>query len=172
MDKGTAFAGFAALYDGTGNSAATVAITVRCHITVDYELVKRVQMMGDRPHHGTPIGRLPELWPFDMLKRKVVAEAERFVKQIATQGYEATQPVTTMQLWGPYTEKVGAPHDWIPEAGNHLIPEHLRRKATTVWGYRGDELSPHKGCAFFILGHFTRAAVLGRVDEQTGVLIV
>lgn len=168
----SALEGFAALYDGTGNSDAVVPMRLSCHVTLPYELVRDVQMAGDRPHRGTPIGRLLELWPFDALKRRIKAEAERFISQVATQGYLALEPAESMALWGPYTEKVGKPHDWVPEDGNHTIPKHERKTATTAWGYRVDELSVDKGVAFLINGRFTRKASLGSVCEETGVLIV
>lgn len=170
--KGSALEGFTALYDGTGNSDATVSMRLTCHVTLDYELVKHLQMAGDKPHRGTPIGQMRELWPFDALKRRVTSEAERFISQVRSQGYIAAEPAESMVLWGPYTEKVGQPEDWVPEAGNHTIPEHERKTATKAWGYRGDELSVDKGVAFLINGRFTRKASLGSVSEENGVLIV
>ena len=172
MDKGSALDGFAALYDGTGNSAATILETVTTKCVLEYELVRLCQVKGDRPHKGTPLGRFPELWPFDLLKRPLVEHAQEFVRQIAGQGFSPLTTVDQFQVWGPYTEKVGEPHDWIPEEGNHLIPRHERKTATTAWGYRGDELNVEKGCAFLIQGKFTRAARHGHISEETGRILV
>ena len=173
MDKGSALEGFAALYDGTGNSETYAPCDITCHMTLEYELVRKCQIAGDRPHKGSPLGKLPELYPFDMLKRQVVAEAQRFVSQVLSQGYEALEPVYTMRLWGPYTEKVGQPRDWVPEEGNHTIQPHDRAIATTAWGYQSeDELDVSKGVAFLLQGKFQRRASLGHIDEGTGVILV
>lgn len=172
MSKGSAFDGFNVLYDGTGNSDATVATRIVCHATVDAELVELVQRYGFKAHRGTPLGRLPELWPFDLIKRPLIAEAQRFIDQIKTQGYSALSGPHSFQVWGPYTEKVGEPVDFYPEAGNHLIPKHEQQVATRAFGYKGDEFDFRKGCAFLIRGEFTKKASLGRVDEQTGVILV
>ena len=172
MPKGSSRDGFTALYDSTGNSASTVQQDICCHAVVEYELVRKCQVAGMKPSKGTPLGKLPELWPFDVIKRQLMAEAYRFVSQIATQGYIPESPVYSFRLWGPYTEKVGTPRDWTPEADNPFIPVGEKRKVTTAWGYQGDELNIEKGCAFLIQGSFLRKASLGRVEEETGVLIV
>lgn len=160
------------LYDGTGNAEATVAEAVQTKCVLDYELVERVHNAGGRPYKGLPLGTLPELWPFDMLKRPLVAHAEEFVRQIGLQGYRPVTNVEQFVVWGPYMEKVGELREWVPEAGNHLIPKHAQRTAQRVWGYRGDEFDWHKGCAFLIQGEFTRHARHGHVDEQTGSILV
>lgn len=172
MKKGSALEGFSVLYDGTGNSDATVASKVTCHAVIDAELVQLVQRYGFKAHRGTPLGKLPELWPFDLIRRPLLAEAQRFIDQIATQGYVAMSGPHAFRLWGPYTEKVGAPQTWTPEAGNDFIPKHEQREAVKAFGYRGDEFDFRKGCAFLIQGEFTRKANLGHVDETTGVLLV
>lgn len=158
MNKGSSLDGFAALYDGTGNSSAVLRQDITTKVVVDYELVQRCQAYGDKPHKGTPLGLFPELWPFDMLKRLLVEQAHKFVRQIALTGFVAVGDVYSFRLWGPYTEKVGAPQTWTPEAGNHTIPKHQQRTAQKVWGFRGDELNFDKGCVFLIQGTFDRAA--------------
>lgn len=174
-NKGSALQGFSALYDGTGNSVATVPVNLSCHITLEYELVRKCQMAGDRPHRGTPIGKMLSLYPFDLLKRRLLQEAEVFRGHMVKQGYEPAQATTEFELWGPYMEKVDTQRlheEWIPEEGNHVIPAAYRAKAQRAWGYRGDELRIDKGVAFFIRGAFLASGRNGVMDEQTGVLIV
>ena len=169
-DRGSALQGFAALYDGTGNSSATIFETVATKCVLDYELVQTVQNHGGRPLKSEPLGKLPELWPFDLLKRPLLEHAEEFVRQIGKQGFEPLTNVHQFLVSGPFSEKIGEPRQWTPEAGNHLIPHP--RQAERVWGYRGDEFDWHKGCAFLISGVFSRNARHGFVDEQTGKVIV
>jgi len=169
-DKGSAFEGFAALYDGTGNSDLTVVETVGTKCVLDYELVQAVHNAGGRPFKSEPLGKLSELWPFDALKRPLLKHAEEFVRQIGTQGFQPLSNVHQFLVSGPFSEKVGEMQQWTPEAGNHLIPHP--RQAQTVWGYRGDEFDWHKGCAFLITGRFTRHARYGHVDEWTGMVFV
>ena len=171
-DRGTALDGFIALYDGTGNSETTLHESITTKVVVDYELVCLCQEHGDRPHKAAPLGKFSELYPFDMLKRPLVAHAEEFVRQIKGKGYEPVTSIYEFQVWGPYTEKVGALGEWTPEEGNHTIPRQQRRKAARAWGYQGDELSFELGCAFLIQGHFTRHARYGHIDEQSGVILV
>ena len=90
-------------------------------------------------------------------------------------GETACEPLTSIyefQVWGPYMEKVGEPKTYLPEEGNHLIPTWAQRKAHRVWGYAGDEFNWEKGCAFIIVGEFTRAAKHGSVSEETGGMAV
>lgn len=171
-DRGSALDGFSALYDGTGNASAVVdqRITTRC--VLDYELVKTVQMAGDSPHKGTPLGTISRLWPVEMLRNALLAHAEEFVRQIKAQGYEALSSVYEFRVFGPYTEKVGQPSDYVPEADNPFIPKQDKQTASKVWGYRGDELDVNKGVAFLIQGHFTRHARHGKVEERSGLLLV
>ena len=171
-DHGSALDGFFALYDGTGNSGVTIAEPVTTKCVVDYELVLDCQTAGDRTHNGTPLGKFPELWPFDMLKRPLVRHAEEFVRQVRRHGFEPLTSVYEFKVWGPYTEKVGEMREWVPEEGNHLIPKEQRRTAQKVWGYRGDEFNLEKGCAFLIQGNFTRATNRGHVGEEDGVIYV
>ena len=173
LDRGTALQGFFAHYDGTGNSEATLAERITTKCVLDYELVQLVHNHGGRPLRGLPIGKLPELWPFDLLKDPLLAQAREFVRQVKTHNWEAVENVYAFQVWGPYSEKVSdSPQEWTPEEGNPLIPKHQQRKALRVQGYQGNELDWRKGCAFLIRGLFTRAAKHGHMDEETGVLLI
>ena len=169
-DKGSALEGFSALYDGTGNADLTIleSITTRC--TLEYELVELCQRHGGRVSRGKPIGLLPELWPHDLMKRALIEHAEEFARQIKGQGFEPQSGVYAFKLWGPYTEKVGQPREWVPEEGNPLISQP--RKAQQVFGYRGNEFDWNKGATFLIQGNFTRAAKHGHVSEENGVIWV
>lgn len=169
-DKGTALEGVNVLYDGTGNAGATVFEPVTTKCVLEYELVQLVHNHGGKPFNGEPLGKLPGLWPFDLLKIPLLEHAEEFVRQISTQGFNPLTGVHQFLVWGPISEKVGRLREWIPEAGNHLIPHP--RKAEQVWSYRSDELDWSKGCAFLIRGEFTRKATYGKVDEETGMLVV
>lgn len=172
MQRGSALEGFAALYDGTGNESAVVPCRISCRVTVEYELVRLFQARGGGVCRGKPLGRLPELWPFDLLKRPLVEEAQEFVRQVGLQGWRPLTPATFFEVWGPFTEKVGTPHDWVPEADNPFIPDHEKQVATTAWLYAGHELRVDKGCAFFIRGEFARKATLGSIDEERGLILV
>ena len=173
MQKGSSLEGFNVLYDGTGNSDATIATKITCHALIDSELVELVQRYGFGTKKDIPLGKLPELWPFDLIKRPLITEAQRFIDQVATQGYIAQTGPYAFRLWGPYMEKVGTPQDWTPEAGNDFISKQAQqRKATRVFGYQGNEFNLSKGCAFLIQGEFTKKGSLGKVDEQTGVVLV
>ena len=172
--RGSAFEGFSSLFDGTGNAGATVPQTVQTKCVLDYDLVRLCQDYGDKPHKGDALGTLPELWPFDMLKRPLKEHAQEFVRQIGSKGYQPLTNVEAFQIYGPYMEKIGSePPVWYtPEEGNHLIPPHQRLKAVRVFGYRSDEFTWHKGAAFLIVGRFTRHARYGHVSEETGRIIV
>ena len=171
-DRGSALDGFNALYDGTGNADAMVSESVTTKCVIDYELVRLCQSHGWRPSKGRSLGLLAELWPFDMLKRPLIAHANEFVSQIGTQGFKPLSSVYSFKLWGPYTEKVSPTvRYWTPEEGNHLIPKHLQRKAVIVQGYRGDEFNFEKGCAFLIQGTFIKAAKDGHIGDE-GVIYI
>lgn len=157
------------LYDGTGNSDATVKETVGTKCVLPYELVQRVHDAGGRPYKAVPLGTLPELWPFDALKRPLIAQAREFVRQISGQGFRPLTNVEQFLVWGPYSEKVGDMREWVPEAGNHLIANP--RTAQQVWGYQGDEFNWHMGCAFMIQGTFTRHARHGHVADDGRIIV-
>ena len=170
-DKGSALDGFYALYDGSGNAEATVMEKITTKCVVDYECVLLCQQHGWDAARGVPLGTLPELWPFDLLKRQLVDHAGEFVRQIGPAGFDPLDPIYSFKLWGPYMEKIKPSVEfWTPEAGNHLIPKHAQRRAVRVQAYRGDEFDFEKGCAFLIQGEFTRAARHGHVGEEDGVL--
>ena len=166
MKKGSAYDGFAALFDATGNSNVVIKQGITTKAVVEYELVRLCQEFGDRPHRGDPLGLFPELWPFDMLKRPLLEHAREFVRQIALTGVAVIGDVDEFKVWGPYTEKVGDVREWTPEAGNHTIPKHQQRKAVRAFGYRGDEFNFDKGCAFLIQGQFTRSTKHGEISDE------
>src|SRR3990167_8197815 len=96
--RGSALEGFFAVYDGTGNADVTIASEITCKANVSYELVKQWQIAmrqarRDPTLRGKPLGRLPELYPFDLLKRPLVAEAHEFVRQI---GFHHWEPVASV----------------------------------------------------------------------------
>lgn len=169
---GSGLDGFAALYDGTGNSDVTIGETVTTKCVLPYDLVQRVQDAGVRPLDGKPIGSISALWPMSMLREKLLQHVAVFVSQIQKHHYEPLDRDGQFLVWGPYTEKVGPLAEYTPEAGNDFIPDYAKRKAERVWTYQGDEIDWSKGCAFLIRGRFTRHARYGTVDEQTGVLVV
>lgn len=170
-ERGSALEGFAALYDGTGNSESTVAERITTKCVIETELVELCQAHGDKPHKGTPLGKLAELWPFDALKRPLLEHAREFVRQVGLQGYQPVTNVEQFTLFGPYMEKVGDIRPWVPEAGNHVIPKHEQRTAQKVWGYQGDEFDWDKGCAFLIQGKFTIAAKHGFVSDEGHIYV-
>lgn len=171
-DRGSALDGFSALYDGTGNSGATVAQSITTKCVLEYEMVRKVQMAGDRPHKGTPLGRISQLWPTEMLRRALKEHGEEFIRQVAKQGYIALGSVYELEVFGPYTEKVGDAPDYTPEADNPFIPKHEKRVASKVWGYQGDEIDVSKGVAFLLRGRFARHARHGHIEEGSGLLLV
>jgi hypothetical protein len=174
-DRGTALEGFAALYDGTGNADAVVAQTITCRVTLEYELVRTWQDAMRAAHRSTalrgkPLGLLPDLWPFDALRRPLMEQASEFVRQLGLQHYEPTQHITSFEVWGPYSEKVGTPRDWVPEADNPFIQD--KKVATTAWLYGGNESPIHLGCAFLIRSEFTRKAKYGHETDKEGIIVV
>ena len=169
-DKRSRFAGAAILFDGSGNAEATVAETITTKIVLDHDLVQAVHDAGGRPCKAEPLGLLPELWPFDALKRPLLEHAKEFVRQVGGHGYQSLTNVEQFLVWGPYSEKVGDIAPWVPEEGNHLITNP--RTAQRVWGYQGDEFNWERGCAFLIQGTFTRHARHGHVDADTGRIYV
>lgn len=171
-DKGSAYDGFAALYDGTGNSNTTVFETVATKCVLEYELVQKVQDAGLAPLNGAAIGSISSLWPHSMLRQQLANHAAEFLRQIATQGFLTNQSAEALPVWGPFTEKVGPMRPYTPEASNDFIPDHAKRSAERVWGYRGDELDWSRGCAFLIQGAFTRHSSYGTVDNVTGRMVV
>lgn len=176
-DRGSALDGFYALYDGTGNRDRVIAQPISCHVTLEYELVRKWQMAQRASQRsptlrGQPLGLMPELYPFDMLKRPLLEEARLFVRAMALQHYEPLTDISAFEVWGPYTEKVGAVRDWTPEADNQLIPDHAKKTAWSAWLHSEGESNIRLGCAFFIRAQFTRQGKYGHVDEERGVIVV
>src|SRR3989304_5448448 len=79
--------------------------TLTAKFPLDPELVMRCQRAGSGVYRGTRVGQLPELYPYDALKRQVVGQAKTFLRHMRSQGYEPTQAETELELWGPYRER-------------------------------------------------------------------
>lgn len=174
-DRGSALEGFAALYDGTGNADAVVAQTITCRVTLEYEMVRDWQdaMRAARRSptlRGLPLGLLPSMYPLDSIKGPLMEECTEFVRQIGLQHYEPTKYITQFEVWGPYSEKVGTPRDWVPEADNPFVQD--KRVATTAWLYGGNESPIHLGCSFLVRSEFTRKAKYGHETDKEGVIVV
>lgn len=152
---------------------------------VDMELVVKCQAAGDKPHRGTRIGEMLPLYPHSELKAEAVRFGKMFISQMAREGYEPAEAETTMELWGPYRERV----DWSStnrmvniEEGNPFFPDgrwvNESRGATKAITRKPQRLSkelyddPHwkKGVVFLIRGRFV--ATHGKEEETTGTLIV
>ncbi len=154
---------------------------------VDAELVLRCQRAGDQPHKGTIIGKMLELYPYDVLKRIVLGHTKTFLSHMKAQGYVPQQPETEMELWGPFREKLDMSKsaDLVNiEEGNHTIPEgRYVTAARGVWGHDGvkgpreldkrtllDHRDWQRGVFFSVRGRFL--ATKGKREEATGTLIV
>jgi hypothetical protein len=174
LDRGSALEGFSALYDGTGNADAIVEQGCTLRVNVPHEQVLEYQEAGGGVCKGIPLGRMyePEFWRRHALKAELIEQATRFVENIKPQGYEPLTSIYAFEVWGPYTEKVGKPQDWVPEADNDFIPASEKKVATTAWLYRGDEFNHEMGDVYLIRGRFTRKATLGKVDEERGLIVV
>ncbi len=162
-----------------------VSLTMK--FKADSSLVLTCQRMGDRPHRGTPIGKISELYPRDALKRLALSETKTFIKHMKNQGYTAQEAETEMELWGPYREKMDmGKRDALVnfEEGNPLVPDgHWGSAARGVWGHDGitgpRQLDPktvknHRdwthGVVFLVRGKFL--ATHGHQEEKTGITIV
>lgn len=162
-----------------------VSLTAR--FPLDTDLVLTCQRVGGKPYRGTPIGKIPELWPFDALKRIVRNHAKTFIRHMKAQGFEAQQAETEMELWGPYREKLDMRKgDALVnfEEGNPLVPQgHWGHAATGAWEHDGTlgprQLDPkamkdHRdwkmGVVFLVRGKFL--ATHGHQEETTGTLVV
>jgi hypothetical protein len=162
-------------------------ISLTMKFKADSGLVLTCQRMGDKPHRGTPIGKIPELYPRDALKRLALSETKTFIRHMKNQGYEAQEAPTEMELWGPYREKMdmgkgGSVVNW--EEGNPTIPQgHWGTAAHGVWT-PDSKLGPRKldpttvrdhrdwkrGVVFLVRGKFL--ATHGHQEEKTGETIV
>ena len=162
-----------------------VSLTLK--FPADADLVLTCQRMGDKPHRGTPIGKIPELYPRDALKRLALSETKTFISHMKNQGYEAQEAETEMELWGPYREKLdmGKGAALVNfEEGNPLVPQgHWGSAARGVWKHDGitgpRKLDPKtvkghqdwkRGVIFLVRGKFL--ATHGHQEETTGTLVV
>lgn len=162
-------------------------LSLTCKFPVDAELVLRCQQLGDKPHRGTTIGKMPELHPFAQLKEIVLSQTKEFVRHMKLQGYEPQEAETEMELWGPYREKLDmsqAANVVNFEEGNPFIPEgRFGSAAHGGWQHDGvvgprvldkDLLRNHRdwklGIAFIVRGKFV--ATKGHEIEDTGGLMV
>lgn len=178
-DRGTAYDGFFALYDGTGNRDQYVAQRLRMKAVIPQELsdmYQNAQAGEKRPAtvRGVPLGRMPEL-PHDclLLKRPLVECASESVRQMALQGYELLGDETQIEVWGPYMNKTPDPYrEFQPEADNPFIPKSLKRTAQTTRLWGSNEVIKQEYVVFLLVGNFVRSAKHGHVDEETGVILV
>lgn len=162
-----------------------IALTMK--FKADSGLVLTCQHMGDKPHRGTPIGRIPELYPRDALKKLALSETKTFIGHMKNQGYEAQEAATEMELWGPYREKMdmGKGDSLVNfEEGNPLIPQgHWGTAAHGIWQHDGiggpRQLDPKKvrdhrdwkrGVVFMVRGKFL--ATRQFQEEKTGETVV
>ena len=161
-------------------------VTLTAKFPVDPELVVRCQQAGDRPHRGTRVGKMLELYPYDVLKRLATAQAKTFLRHMRNQGYEPLQAETELELWGPFRERLDtskAADLKNFEEGNHLIPQgHWGSAAHGVWrhdlvrGPRQLDVTTlgHRdwrfGVVFMLRGKFL--ATGGHREETTGTLLV
>ena len=162
-------------------------IPLNATFPVDLDLVLTCQRVGDKPYRGTPIGKIPELWPREGLKRTILGYAKTFIRHMKAQGYEAQQAETELELWGPYREKMdmgkgGALVNF--QEGNPLVPQgHWGTAAHGLWEHDGitgpRQLDPkvakghqdwQRGVVFLIRGKFL--ATHGHREETTGSTIV
>jgi hypothetical protein len=152
---------------------------------VDAELVLRCQRAGDKPHKGTIIGKMLELYPYDVLKRIVLSQTKTFLGHMKRQGYIPQQAETEMELWGPYREKVdmSKASDLVNiEEGNPTVPEGRYASAarTASAAERGpreldrktllDHRDWQRGVFFSVRGRFL--ATRGTREEATGTILV
>lgn len=157
-----------------------------CKFKVEPEIALRCQQLGGKPHRGSPIGKIVDLWPHDQIKRIALSQAKQFVGHMKNQGYAAQQAETEFELWGPYRERVDISKGTGLvnfEAGNPTKPDG-------VWGFaatgmtQADTRGPQvldrravlenqdhqKGVVFMIRGQFL--ATRGSKDDATGTIIV
>ena len=157
-----------------------------CKIVIEPEIVLRYQRAGGTPHHGSPIGKMSDLFPFDQIKRRALSEAQTFMGHMKTQGYELVDVASSMEFWGPFREKpkmdkATSNHNF--EAGNPLIPQGHWGSAAhgiTKTDSRGPQVLDRKavldkgewqeGAVFFIRGQFL--ATRSQRDESTGTHLV
>ena len=178
-DRGTAYDGFYALYDGTGNRDKWVPQRLLMKAVIPHELVVMYQNAQANENRltmckGLPLGRMPEL-PHEcaLLKRPLIECAEESLRQMALQGYELLGDITQVEVWGPYMIKTPAsPMEFTPEADNPFIPTAEKKQAwnTKIWGV--NEVVEQEYDQFLLKGTFIRSAKHGHVEEETGKIIV
>lgn len=162
-------------------------VLLTCKFKIDSELVLKCQRMGDKPHRGTPIGKIVELYPYDQLKRAALSQAKAFVRHMKAQGFESQEAESAMELWGPYREKLNIAEGAALknfEEGNPLIPQgHIGSASYGGWEHdlvKGPRVLNHNtvrdhrdwkhGVVFFIRGRFL--GTRGHREETTGTIIV
>ena len=158
-------------------------VSLACKIKVDPELVLLCQEHGDRPHKGTRIGRMKELWPFESLKRHLLEQTKLFVKHMRSQGNDPLQSETEMEAWGPFREKADVSNSRLVniEEGNPFFPDGrwvAANRGAMVATKGPQELTREKilssdwerGAIFLVRGRFV--ATGGHREESTGTLIV
>lgn len=161
-------------------------VTLTCKFRVDPELVLKCQDAGQRPHRGTPLGKMRVGYPFEELKKIAMDETKQFIHYMKIQGNEPRTAESVMTIYGPYREKMdmskGASMENF-EAGNPFHPNGMwRSQAHGVWAPdgKGPRLLDRKkvldspdwelGTVYFVQGLFL--ASHGKEEEETGVLIV
>lgn len=161
------------------------SVSLNCKVRIDPELVLLCQKHGEKPHRGTRLGRMKELWPFETLKQHVMEQAKEFVRQMKARGYEPQQPESAMELWGPFREKADVSNTGLVnvEKGNPFFP--YGRWVNDNRGVRQvnktgpleitrrqllDSPDWQKGAIFLVRGRFI--AHHGKQEEETGTLLV
>ena len=161
-------------------------VALNAKFKVDTDLILQCQRYGGGRYRGKPIGKLPELYPQDRLKRQAVEICKTFIQHMKLQGYEAREPATQMELWGPYREKLdmSKAHQLTNfEEGNPFIPEGHFGHPMSGWAHDGitgprtldtNLLRDHRdwqlGAFFIIRGKFI--ATKGTEEETTGTVLV
>ena len=156
-----------------------------CKIRVDPELVLLCQSHGDRPHRGTRIGRMKELWPFESLKRYLLEQTKEFFRQMRSRGNDPLQSETEMEVWGPFQEKADISNTRLIniEEGNPFFPDGrwvADNRGTIRLESKGPQqmtrdkvlnsLNWERGAVFLVRGRFI--ATQGYREESTGVVLV
>ncbi len=156
--------------------------SINCKIRVDPELILLCQKHGDKPHRGTRLGQMKDLWPSGSLKSHLLEQTKVFVEHMRLRGYDRTESETEMEVWGPFREKVNSTGLVNLEAGNPFFPDgrYAFNAGTSVKATKGPQMlrreevlnSPDwkHGVVFLVRGKFL--ARYGKQDEESGVLIV
>lgn len=153
---------------------------------VDSDLMMDCQRYGGGVYHGTPIGKLLEIWPTDALKTQALDICKTFIQHMKLQGYETRESATQMELWGPYREKldISKANRLINfEEDNPLVPEGKFGYPMMGWEHDGvtgprkldatllrDHRDWQLGSVLLIRGKFI--ATRGTEEETTGTILV